>query len=555
MAFFQIAGGVALILFASRFLRKGLDRLFGSRLVVWMGRMTRWRITAFGAGVVAGAAAPSSTAQTLITLQLMNSGQVKFERMLAVLLGANVGITVMAQLLSFHVQQWAGLLIVLGVVGFLFLQREIFRGIGQSLLALGFLFLSMQMIGAGARSMDSTQEAAAWMGLLAGHPLVTFLLAAGLTVAVQSSTASIGFAIGLASAGFFEAGLLVPWVVGTNAGIAVTTIAAGWSTLDGRRLGLANLITRLSIATPCVFLPGISELLHPWLQGSPARDLAMLHTGFNLLAAAIFLPLLTPFSKLVSWMVLPQPPTTGGLPRSESHLDPQALESPALALANASRETLRMSDTVRAMLEHFWSGYSTRDLALVLRVQVEDDRVDHLYRALKDYLTRISDGVGPEEANWQFALLTFSNELESIGDIIDKNLADILRKQTTEAVWLPQEEYNLLEELHRRLIARFRIAEALMTSRSASGAREFLEGKETLNRWCREAERAHYSRLRGGDPRTIGASAYFLDLLDNFRRINSHLSAVAYAFRTITPRRRTRPSPSTLAPDSQTEPV
>lgn len=530
-----------MILFGVRFLRKGLDRLFGGRLVIWIGRMSRWRLSAFGSGILAGVAVPSSTAQALITVQLMNAGHVTFERMLAVLLGANVGITIMVQLLAFHVQDSAGVFILAGVIGFQFLQREVFRGIGQSLLALGFLFLSMQLIGSGAAPLASSEEAAAWMRLLSGHPMTACILAVFLTVLVQSSTASIGFAIALAGAGLFAPTLSVPWIVGTNIGIGVTTLAAGWSTLDGRRLGVANLLSRLLIAGACL-LPASGVFLERLtFGGSIERDLAMLHTAFNLAVAVVFLPFLGPFSRAVSWLVFPNDSVSKtGLPIEESHLDPQALESPVLALANASREVFRMSDSVRAMLDHFWRGYANRDLELIGRIQSEDDAVDRLYRSIKDYLSRLGEGVSQEDAHLQFGLLTFSNELESIGDIIDKNLCDILRKQTGEAVWLPEPEYLLLTDLHQRLLSRFRQAEAVISSRMPAAAKDFLEGKEALNRWCREAEREHYSRLRGGDSAAIAASAFFLDLLDNFRRINSHLTAVAYAFRPPRARRRVR---------------
>ncbi|HRJ73166.1 MAG TPA: Na/Pi symporter, partial [Terrimicrobiaceae bacterium] len=109
MVFYQIAGGIALTIFGIRFLRKGLDRLFGGRLVAWLARMTQQRWKAFSSGVVVGTLAPSSTALSLITLQMLNTGQLTAERMLAVLLGANVGITVTVQLLAFHIQDYAGL--------------------------------------------------------------------------------------------------------------------------------------------------------------------------------------------------------------------------------------------------------------------------------------------------------------------------------------------------------------------------------------------------------------------------------------------------------------
>jgi phosphate:Na+ symporter len=265
----------------------------------------------------------------------------------------------------------------------------------------------------------------------------------------------------------------------------------------------------------------------------------MFHTGFNLLAGLIAIPLIGPLTRLVEFMIVPRETATG-LPAAATYLDPQALESPSLALANATRETLLMADGVKAMLQYFWKGYSERDLMLMQRVQQEDDRVDSSYRGIKDYLSRIQEGLSDEEKRWQLALFTFSNELESVGDLIEKNLCDLLRKQTADGTYLPDPDYFALLELHEKVLARFNVAISLLGNRGPAQAKAFLAGKENLNEWCRQAQRAHYERLRTSGAGQLAASAYFLDLLDGFRRINSHISAIGYAFAPTTSRRRTR---------------
>lgn len=552
--FFQITGGIALTIFGVRFLRKGLDRLFGGRLIAWLSGLTERRWRAFGSGLAVGTLAPSSTAVSLISLQMLNAGQLTAERMLAVMLGANVGITVTVQLLAFHVQDYAGVFLLLGVLGFQFLHRETFRGIGQCLLSLGFIFLAMKVIGEGARTLAADPESREWIRLFEGHPVLTFLFVSILTVCVQSSTASIGFAIGMSASGLFSADLLVPWVLGANVGIALTSLAAGLSNLEGRRLATANLIAKLAVAVPLLALPGMAMAWFHWMPGSLARDIAMFHTGFNLLAGLVFVPLAGPLTRLVRGMIVPPAPVSG-LAAEESHLDTQSLESPSLALANATRETLLMADATRLMLQSFWKGYSTRDLALTERVQQEDDRVDRFYGEIKDYLSRIREELTAEESRWQFLLLTFSNELESVGDIIDKNLCDILRKQTQQGVWLPDDDYAALCELYERVMARFRIAQSLLSSTGGPLARDFVGGKEGLNAWCRQAQRDHYARLRGMDPRTIASSAYFLDVLDNFRRINSHISTIGYAFPKPPTRRKPRSAPDAEIPEGKVLPA
>ena len=537
MIFFQIAGGVALTIFGVRFLRKGFDRLFGGRLVRWLSGLTQQRWKAFGSGLVVGTLAPSSTAISLVTMQMMDAGQLTAERMLALLLGANVGITVTVQLMALRLQDYAGAFILLGVLAFQFLRREVLRGTGQCLMAFGFIFLAMQMIGSGATQLNAQPEMREWVHLFAGHPLLVFLIVSVFTLSVQSSTASIGFAMGLSMTGLFDARLLVPWVLGANVGIGLTALAAGWSTLEGRRLAFANLLAKLAIALPMVLLPPLAAQVFSLLPGPVMRETAMFHTGYNLAVGLVFVPLAGPLVRLVRWMIAPAPAPGTGLPPSESHLDPTVLDSPSLALTNAARETLAMSDSVKRMLEYFWKGYEGNNPAMIEQVGHEDDRVDRYYREIKDYLSHVGGGLTAEEAQWHFAMMTFSNELESVGDIVEKNMCDMFRKQRAEALVLSEADHDVLAELQSRVLKRFIIAQGLLANRGGAGIGEFLDEKESLNRWCREAEQQHYERLRGAEARAIGASAYFLDLMDSYRRINSHITSIGYAFRSQAARR------------------
>ncbi len=208
--------GLALIIFGIRFLRKGLDRLFGSRLSSWLATMTRNRWSAFGAGIAAGTVAPSSTALSVLSLQMLQTGRLSPEKMLAVLLGGSVGMTITAQLLASGVTDEAGYLLIIGVIGFQILHREVYRGIGQCLFALGLLFLGLHEISKGAGILAADPQARNILAMMLGNPGLTLFSAAILAVLLQSSTATLGLALGLSSGGIFPAAAMVPWVIGTN---------------------------------------------------------------------------------------------------------------------------------------------------------------------------------------------------------------------------------------------------------------------------------------------------------------------------------------------------
>jgi len=524
----QILAGVALTVFGVRFLRKGFDRLFGSRLAGWLENLTSNRPKAWLGGILAGTVAPSSTGLSLVALQFMEAGKLNADRMLLILLGAGAGITVTVQLLAFRIQDYAGLFLIVGLIGFQFMKREIPRGIGQCLLALGFVFLAMQMIGSGARAAVQQDSVRLLVELLEGAPVLVFFITALLAMLLQSSTATIGLGLALGATGVLSASVLAPWVIGTNVGIACTSMILGWAHLEGRRLGAANVIAKLSLGLPLILWPGLGVMLFELLPGSTERQTAMLHTCFNLAVGVAALALATPLLKLVRLLIAPANPSD--LPRNESFLDPQSLESPSTGLASATRETLLMGDEVRVMLDHFWMASQSGDATLARRIQKTDDRIDQLNLRLREYLSMISDG-NNEERHWQLTLNSFSNELESIGDIIDKQLCDLVIKHPLDATILPDIEKAALKDLHHRVRERLQSALALLTNRNPSDAQAFLLGKETLNEWCRDQQRQHYERLTSSPSPSVSGSAYFLDLLNGYRRISSHLSTLGYALR------------------------
>lgn len=525
----NILCGVALIMFGTRFLRKGSDRLFGQSLVRWLQSLAGHRGKAFGAGIVAGIGTPSSTAVSLVAVQMLSSGQLTAERMLAIFLGANVGITAPAQLLAFRVQDYAPAFILIGVMGFQFLQRSLFRGIGQCLLALGLMFLAMKMIGDATRSIEPNGDLGILLRLLASHSWVLMIFAGLVSFGLQSSTAALGLGIGLAASGLFSIHAILAWVLGANLGIALTTLVTGWASLEGRRLAGANMLVKGIAAIALMFLLPVWK---PASAPSPAVLAAQsvhFHTLFNLGVGVLCLPLISPLSRLMRALIVPPP--VAGLQGPQTHLDPQALESPSLALANATREVLSLADEVKLMLHNFWQAQTQRNRTLAAQVHAHDDSVDDTAAAVTAYLSRISqEDLSDGDSQWQFTLFSCVNELESIGDIIDKNLCDFVRKQAGHGFPMTAEDERVLAQAYAHIKSRCDTAVSLLTTRDEKAARAFIGGEETLEEWCRQVQREHYERLRCADERTLQSSVYFLDMLSSFRRISAHLSTLAYAF-------------------------
>lgn len=530
LALLNIAGGVALMLFAIRFLRKGLERMIGHALHAWIERMGANRWTATVAGLAFGTVAPSSTAQTLLTMQLLNAGKMPAERMLVFLLGANVGITVMVQLLAFRFFDYNGLFLITGVIGYLWARSETGRGAGQVLLALGFIFLGMDIISAGARVLAGNAEFETLMVMFSSHRWLMIVFAAGLTFLTQSSTAVIGLVIAMAGAGSFSLATVLPVVLGANLGLGLTSLAAGWPTLAGKRLAVANLVLKFAAV-------GAAILAFPWVQrtmeampGGVARQAANFHTGFNVVVAFAGALLAGYVGRLVMRAVRDDP-TRPPLGSVATHLDPTALSSPVFALANASRETLRLTEDIKSMLTSAWRGLQTQDAALVREVQEHDNRVDEMHAAIKHYLSQIPvDQMTPRDSQVQFGLLHFASQLEAVGDVIDKNFCHQILKQLANPLPLAPEDQSDLAEMHRRTLHRLDTAILVLTTRERAMAQQFLREGDELKKWCIEAQKAHYQRLIGCDDERLGASTRYLELLNALRRISGQLNTIGHTF-------------------------
>lgn len=531
MGLLGIAAGVALTLFGMRFLRKGLDRLFGGALFRWLSGLSRSRWRAFGGGVVIGTVAPSSTGLAILGAQLLGreKGGLGATTVLAVLLGASVGLTAAVQLVSFHIGDFAGVLIVLGVAGYQFCTREVLRGVGQCLLALGFVFLAMTTIGAGAQTLTADAEVRDVLLRLQSHRWLIFVVVSGLAVLLQSSTATIMLGLALATSGVLAPEAIVLWVVATNVGLGLTSLVMGWSQIESRRLGVSNVIAKLSIALPLLFVPALGRAMFEIMPGEMMRQTAMWHTAFNLLVAVIALPLLGPIHRLAE-LIVPRP-VEAGLTPGESFLDARVLDTPSIALVRATRETLRMADHVRLMLENFWTAFSRGDGELARRVQKEDDAVDRMNVEIKNYLSRIGENRNAGDTTWQFTLLAFSAELEAVGDLVDKHLCDALIKQSRERMGMVEPDRKAMAEAYGRVLRSLDIAIGLLTTREANDARELVREKHEFNEWARELQRKHYEGLAAaGSAEQLASSSFFVDAFNALRRINSHLSTIGYSF-------------------------
>lgn len=530
-----ILGGVALILFGARFLQKALDRLFGARLDVLTRRLAKNRFRACGVGFLLALLAPSSTTISALSVQSMRAGHFTPPQMLAMILGANVGLTVAVLVIALDFEQLAPALLVVGVVLFQFTKGEALRGIGQFVLSLGFLFLAMGLIRRGAGGFDLDGDLGTLLAMAEARPVLMALIAVGLALLLQSSKASLGLVIAMGAAGAVGPKLAVAAVVGVNAGLAATMLFLSLRHTEARRVSVANLGLKLLLGIPLLVMTGAAAEWMERLPGGAGTRVALFHVLFNIALVVVALPLVGWLSSLMAAVVpaRQEPEPERFRPR---HITGSPVGPRSIALGQSMRETLHMSSLVREMLADLWHALRTDDISSVREVSAMDNNVDVLDREIKSYLVQIAgrEEGGSATAREQMLQLNYVTELENIGDIIDKNLCELVIKKITNRMAFSAEGWEELCEFHARVAENLLLADTVFLTRERSMAEQLVEAKSSLNALERKYRQRHFDRLTMGMRQTSETTAVHLDLLTHLKRINSCATHVGYAVLEVT---------------------
>jgi phosphate:Na+ symporter len=395
---------------------------------------------------------------------------------------------------------------------------------------MGFIFLAMEITSRAAGTLTQNPDFATLLGVLIHYRVLVVLFAAALTLLMQSSTATLGLALAVGTAGSAKLDLLLPVVLGTNLGIGLTSLLAGFRTWEGRRLAAANLLLKGSAIALCLAIFPLIETFVATSPGDIVRQAANFHTAFNLLVTFAGIVFAAPIGHILQRTLKPTEALVGnGNP--STHLDPGALATPVFALANATRETLREADVVKSMLGDAWRAVITQNPTLAAAVQKQDDRIDELNSGIKAYLSQIRlESLSPKDQQLQFGLLNFSSQLEAIGDLLDKSLCGAIRGHAREKFQLQPDDQADLEELYRKVVRRFEVAISVLATRDRDLAEQFLRESDEIKNWCIAVQKRHFNSLAAGDSSAMIASTRFLDTFNVLRRISGQLNTIGHTF-------------------------
>jgi phosphate:Na+ symporter len=524
----NLLAAIALLVWGTHIVRTGVLRVYGASLRQVLRRNVGNRATGFVAGVAVTGLLQSSTATALLASSFVSQGLIGTAAALAVMLGADVGTALMVQVFSLNLAWLAPVLIVAGVIVYLSQKNERAGQIGKIALGLGVMILALQLIGQATLPLTRAAGVRVLFAQISGDLLLDVLIGALLAVASYSSLAVVLLVASLTAASIVPAHVALPVVLGANLGSGLLALLTTWKADPvARRVPLGNFVFKAAgVGLALLALPFATPYLLK-MHSDPKQLVVHFHLLFNALLALTFIGLTRRVADLTEkWLPAPRRTEMLGEPR---HLDPVALDTPALALGNAAREAIRLADTVQEMLTGLLEVLRHDSAQLAEALRRKDDEIDRLYSAIKHYLAQISrEALEARESRRWTEIIQFTINMEHVGDIIERLLLDVAERKIQQGLSFSEAGLREIGDLHARLIGNLQLSVAVFLNGDLKSAQRLIAEKVTFRELDMRYAESHLMRLSENTPQSVETSSLHLDLLSDFKRMNSLFCSVAY---------------------------
>lgn len=530
LALLDFGGYIALLLWGVHMVQSGVQRAFGAALDTALGHALGTRLRAFAAGLGITAALQSSTATGLMITGFAAGGLVALTPALAAMLGANVGTTLIVQLLSFNLTALAPVLILIGVWLFRRHQPGRRRDLGRVFIGLGLLLISLHELVTLFAPIQHSELLQLILGALASQPVIALLLSAALAWAAHSSVAVVVLIMSLAAHDVVTPAVAYALVLGANLGTSVNPLIEGVTDSDpaARRVPLGNLGLRIvACVLALIVLPWIPGMMN-FISEDPARAVANFHTLFNVAAAMLFLPLLKPYSRLlVKWLPKRIDPNDPGKPL---YLDESAHEVPAVALGNAAREALRLSDMLQTLINITRAGFRRDNRQRVAQAREINHAIGHLDNLITTYLATLDhDSMSMDDQRRLDDILTFSSNITHAASITTTGLLGHTSTLRKKGWTLKPEQREELTQVLDQLLRNQRQTAALFVAEDLKSARLLAVEKDHFRNIEAAAAERHLERIKSGQLDSAELGSLYLEILRDAKTVNSYLvGAAAY---------------------------
>ena len=543
-----LLGGLSLFLYGMGKMSDGLKLVAGNRMRGILASLTQNRLVGMSLGAFVTMVIQSSSATTVMLVSFVQAELMTFAQSLAVIMGANIGTTITAQLIAFKLTDYALVMITVGFFMTMFGKRETTRHVGEALLGFGILFYGMKLM---SESMSPLRNYEPFINLMKGldNPILGLILGALFTGLVQSSSATTGIVIVLSQQGLLTLEAGIPLILGANIGTCITAGLASIGTSRGaKRVALAHVL--FNIGGVLIFV----WLIHPladlvrWMSPAASgtglaklavetpRQIANAHTIFNLSVGLIFLPLTGYMASLV-YKILPEPEVEDGVVPATWHIDESNIETPSIALDLARAEVARMAKIIKRMLEAVIKPFFEEDpgqdrtypqLTLMEGIEMRDKKIDFLENRVSDYLMKIAQqqltGYQVKEIS---SMMSIVSDLESIGDIMKRNIIPLIAKKRALELDFSDEGREELLRFHVKVVKQIARLKDAFSQPRITQVEKILKKEEKYLDLEAQYRTAHFERVHDAREESMKTHEIHMELLDMLKRINVYTGDIA----------------------------
>ncbi len=537
---FSLLGGLGLFIYGMKQMSEGLQKAAGKRLKRLLGMLTTNRFAGLAVGTAVTAVIQSSSATTVMVVGFVNAGLMTLTQSIGVIMGANIGTTITAQLIAFKLSHYSLHAIAIGAALYLFSKGDRTKQLGQIVLGFGILFLGMSIMKDTMEPLKNSQAFVDMMQRFGGSPILGLLIGTALTIVLQSSSASIGIILSLLSVGIIDFWAAVPFLLGGNIGTTITAILSSIGANKTAKQAAAahfifNFIGAGIVISLFYIIPNFADRIYDVVyyltegilgtEPSAERLLANTHTMFNIINTMIWIPFVGLIVLIVKKMVPGEEIT---IKRGLSFLDERMLETPGFAIDQLKAEVLRMYDIAGEMVDETAKTFKDYDLDIVKSVEHKEDVINELEEELVTFLTKFPRQSMTEEdvkaVDMYYAMI---DDIESLADDT-QDIVELARYKKENKITFSEEAWNTFDESFVNINQMMEDTRSIIEVIDEKLAKRVLKGEEKMDRYQIESRNGHMERLGMGicDP---NAGIVYLEVMDNLEHISDQLADITHS--------------------------
>ncbi|MCA0637593.1 Na/Pi cotransporter family protein [Clostridioides difficile] len=526
----SLMGGLGLFLYGMNLMGEGLQKSAGTKLKKIIKLLTSNLFMGVLVGTGVTAVIQSSSATTVMVVGFVNAGIMTLKQAIGVIMGANIGTTVTAQLVSFDLTGMAPVALGVGIILYSFGNKPRIKNIAEILIGFGILFTGMDFMKMAVEPLRDYQGFTDLLVTFGRYPLLGLLLGFGITAIIQSSSASMGMLVALAAEGLVPLSAALPILYGQNIGTCVTSLLSSiGANKNARRAAMMHLI--FNVLGTVIFLIFLNKpvvsMVTSWDPSNVARQIANTHTLFNIISVLILLPFTSLIIKLAIKLV---PDRAGDIDEDETktikYIDDRMIETPSIALANTIKEALRMGEKAKESLNASMEALVEHSTEKIDKTYRRERLINDLQKAILNYLLKLSKAALDDDSREVVdTLFNTVNDIERIGDHA-KNIAELSQVAIDSNIYFSEEGQSELDVMYNRVVSAYTYALESMRSDNVDLACKVIKIEEQVDIMEKSCRANHMYRLNN-NLCSIENGVIYLDVISNLERISDHAVNIA----------------------------